>query len=206
MTASLVSRNRIPYGGRYIIRDPLSGVEVLGTNFDMLCDRIYAARKANSLPIGVGIEQEIEQWICQQYPQECENLDPAMPRKRTFTLTDIIHGSRVMLSHWWNGRKLVDRAEAERRAQICMNCPLNVAFAKPCTGICKELNDVVNAITGTQGTQYDVHLKSCSNCGCFLSASIWVPLEIQLGPLDETTKLKFENTSGCWKKPSLIPA
>lgn len=202
MTATLKSDNLVPYGGGFRVTDPMTGLELYGTTFESLMGRVYESRRANGIPIGVGIVQEFEQLACASYPEECTNLDPTFPRKRSLTLTDIVHGTKTMLSLWWNKKPLVDRAEAERRARICVACPLNVQFYKRCSGICPELRDVVTAIIDHQGTQYDAQLQSCSICGCFTRAAIWVDQKTQWDALDENTKAQFKNlTTPCWKPP-----
>lgn len=204
MSLRLIQTSRVPYGGSYTLNRPDLGMVGSGYMFDVLLDSIRAYRKANSIPVGLGFVDEVERVVCEQYPKECQECDPSKipPRKRT--LADIINGSRVMLSHWWSGRKVVDRSVAEHRAQVCVSCPKNQTFVKSCTGVCPELNQVVNAITGAQGTQFDVQLHSCQICGCFIQAAIWVPLETQLSPLPDEMKAQFEATPNCWKKPSLL--
>lgn len=199
----LLQGNRVPYGGEYRINRPDLGMVGTGYIFDVLLESVRSYRKANGIPIGLGFVDEVEKVICEQMPDECEEHNGKMPlRKRT--LSDIIAGSRVMLSHWWNGRKLVTREESERRARICVSCPMNQTFVKSCTGICPELKQVVTSIVDAQGTQYDINLHSCQICGCYLSAAIWVPLDVQLNPLPEEQKEQFENVPNCWKKTSLL--
>lgn len=197
----LVSETQVPYGGGYTITDPMTNVQVYGTTFKMVCDRIRDARKANSVPIGLGFEDEVESWICAKYAVECFDSNAIKPRQ--LSLSDIVAGSRVMLSHWWNGRKIVSREEAERRGAICVSCPMNVKFSKPCNGMCPELSEVVSGITNAQGTRFDVSLHSCSLCGCHLQSAIWVPLELQTAVLTDKQVEQFESIPECWKKPSL---
>lgn len=201
MKMQLKDRGTIPYGGGFTVTDPLTGNEHYGTTFKMLVDSIRASRRANSVPMGIEFESEIEQWACEKYPAECESFNPKRPRKRSLTLGDVITGTRVMLQHWWNGRKLVPREEAERRAQICLNCPKNQTFPKPCVGICGELHAIVADIIDAQGTQYDSRLHSCDICGCFLQSAIWVPQEIQWNALPEEQKEMFTTVENCWKIP-----
>jgi hypothetical protein len=101
-----------------------------------------------------------------------------------------------------SGGPLVSPAEANRRAAICSNCPMNVKFAKPCTGICAELKDLVSSIINNQGTPHDANLNSCQICGCFLQAAVWLPNEITVPPLSAEQRQKFQEAKtalGCWK-------
>ncbi len=203
MKPALRSENLVPYGGMFRVIDPATGLELIANTFESLMLRVHESRKANGIPVGVGIHEEFESLVCQAYPAECDNLDPTFPRKRTLTLTDIIHGTRSMLSIWWQNKPLVSREEAERRARICIACPHNTRFAKSCSGICPELKGVVSSIIDHQGTTYDKDLYSCGVCSCFLQASIWVDQKVQWDVLDENTKLQFDKVPNCWKPVAL---
>lgn len=196
----LKSRNVIPHGGMFSWKDPVTQQWVRGTNWQMLINRIYDHRKANSVPIGLGFEDEVERDLCRDYPDECYIPDPNFPINRQLSLSDVVRGSQVMMAYKLAGSPLVERSEAERRAQICLRCPFNTHFSKPCTGICQELADVVNSIIAHQGTQYDQDLKACNVCGCFLQAAIWLPLDIQCKGVTDPMKAKFSLIKGCWKQ------
>jgi hypothetical protein len=194
---------QIPYGGGWSYVDPNGGQSFFYSRFDLLVDKVREYRRANNFPIGLGFEKEIEEQICLNHPDECESDDPRMPRRKQLGVSDIIRGSRVMLSFYQAGKPLVSREEAERRAQICMKCNFNAEFSRPCSGLCGELKDVVGVILNHTGTQYDPHLKSCHVCACFNAAQIWVPWEILDKGLTPEMREQFELVPRCWKKPSL---
>jgi hypothetical protein len=200
----LKSESQVPYGGEYRINRPDIGLVGTGYTFKNLVPKIVAYRKANALPVGLGLADELEKCVCEQYPDACEECGDSFIRKRVLGLDDIVNGTRTMLSFWWQGRPLVDREESERRAEICLKCPYNTTFVKPCSGICQSLAELVNAIIQGQGTQHDRKLHSCQICGCFLQAAIWVPLKIQLDSVGDDVRQKFELVPNCWKKPSLL--
>lgn len=201
----------VPYGGLFIVDRPDLGVVGRGLLFHNLVASAREWRKANGYPIGVGFEEEVEQAACQQYPAECETSTGFNIRPRNLTLSDVVTGTKVMLRFKMAGSPLVAPEEANRRAAICSNCPLNVKFAKPCAGICAELRDLVAGIINNQGTPSDANLNSCGICHCFLQASVWLPLEIQFPPLTQAEKDKFREAQknlGCWKyiDPATQPA
>ena len=200
MKAKLKNRQIIPNGGGFRIKDRQTGLNAFGLNFNYLVTKFAEQRRINGIPMGLEFEDEVEDWCCQEYPQECEDVDPDSPKRRTLTLSDVIHGTQVMVAFKMSGSKLVDRAEAERRGAICKTCPFNQSFAKPCSGVCAELAAVVTSITGHQGTHYDQFLNACSICGCFLQAAIWLPLETQCVAVTDQMKKQFANVSGCWKQ------
>jgi hypothetical protein len=148
---------------------------------------------------GLDLRTEVENWICEERPEDCTEVDMNIPRKRSLTLSDVLRGSRVMVSFIAHGANPVEREEAENRAKICMLCEFNQFFPKPCVGICGELKELATRISGNQGTQYDKHLQSCSICGCFLQAAIWIPLSSQCLGVNAIMKQQFKNVQGCWK-------
>lgn len=189
----------IPYGGSWIINRPDLGVVGKGLQFHNLVVSVKAWRQANGCPIGVAFEEEVEQAACLTYPAECEEIHGPNLRKRNLQLSDIVTGTKTMLRFKLSGSPLVSAEEANRRASICVKCPYNTTFAKPCAGICDELKNIVQDIIGARGTQHDARLHSCNICGCFLQAAVWVPNEISVPPLHESQKEAFKAISHCWK-------
>jgi hypothetical protein len=201
MRTVLIAKNRVPYGGEYVTKDRLTGMEFRGTNFEMVYNRIVAARKANSLPVGLGFEREVESWLCEDHPHECEEYNPAIPRKpRAIGMGEVINGTKVMLHHWMAGRPHVSREEAERRAGICAACRYNVPMKLPCGGICAELLEIVKRVVGGHGTSRDGEIKACFVCGCELRSAVWTELEIQCKGVDENMKKQFASVPRCWKQ------
>jgi hypothetical protein len=201
---ALKAWNGVPYGGGYRVKDPLSGVEIFGVTFNMWIQRMRDQRKANGFPIGIEFEQEMEQLVCAHYPQECENIDIDKIRTRSLGLHDIMVGTTVMAKFVVSGMRVVPQEEAERRAGICLNCPHNARFAKPCNGVCAELAALVRTIVGQHGTSKDTGLHACMICACFLPAAVYLPLTTQIPPLSDGQKAQFESVPNCWKKASLI--
>lgn len=202
VTARLINKQRIPYGGKFNYVDPDTGHELWAVTWENLIHQATAHRRANNLPIGLGFEDRIEEQCCLDLPEECTDPDPSIPKKTQLTLWDVVRGSQVMMSFVANGSQIVDRAEAERRAEICTKCVYNSAFLKPCGGICAELKNVVSSIIDHQGTRFDAQLKSCNICSCFLQASIWLRLEDQCKGVTDEMRQQFsyvKEKSGCWK-------
>lgn len=201
MKARLVSRGRIPYGGGYRIKDPLSGQELSGTTFDQVLAKAVASRKANGLPIGLEFADEVESWCCASQPVECKDVDPLKPRKKRLTLDDMIRGAKVLISFKLGGSRTVSREEAERRAAICAKCYMNSGYQRPCS-VCHELSDLVRSITGGHQTSLDKKLFACHVCGCSLPAAVWLTLEDQCKVVDEEMRKEFhymKEVAGCWK-------
>jgi hypothetical protein len=194
----------VPYGGTWNYTDPHSGQQFSHYQYDGLLDKIRAHRQANNFPIGLEFEQEIEAQLCLGHSAECDDLPEGLPYRTNLTLADVIRGSAVMMRFYAAGKPMVSREEAERRAQICVKCPLNDNYSKPCSvGICSELKAVVSAVIGQTGTRFDVDLKSCRICKCLNQASCWLPLDIQCPSITEDMKKQFQYARekfGCWKE------
>jgi hypothetical protein len=204
MRAHIITRINSPHGGAVYLKDPLTGFEVMGTTFNMAYDRLVNYRRANTIPIGLDFDDEIETQFCQRYPAECE------VNKRTLGLSlvapglwDVVRGSQLMLQHKIEGSQLVPQEEANRRAEICYKCPLRAQMTLPCARCTGVLESIVNVITGSHGTPFDEKLSCCSVCKCYISASVWLPLQTQCTAVTDEMRERFafaKETFNCWKQ------
>lgn len=198
----LKSPGSIPYGGEYSLNLPALGMVGRGTNFHMLVDDIRTWRKANGLPNGLGLNDEIERQICLKHPAECKETDERIPQNRPIGFGDVIDGTKVMADFKLSGSPLVSQEEANSRAAICVSCYNNRPYSKPCGGICGALKDMVLSLVGANATEYDGRLNSCAVCHCFLAASVWLPIDIQTRNLTDEQRVQFQMAKelvGCWK-------
>lgn len=201
-TIRLAARNRIPYGGMYYVTDKLTGIPVKGMNFESVYRAVVTERNANGAPVGLGLEDEVEQWICEAYPQECQLADTLNVPKRSWGMMDIVRGTIVFAKRQITGESLVTQEEANRRAQICSTCkPYATEFHKPCAGLCSELVQLLSGI-GNRATPHDNSVRSCSICGCWTKVAVWFPVDLQWSVLSDTQKAQFQSVPWCWKKPS----
>lgn len=207
MKQKLKDPSRVPHGGLYQLNLPERGMVGSGTCLYQLKDSITAYRKANSIPTGLGFPDELEEAVCQQYPQECKGELPTnTPRPGKFDWQDVVRGSMVMLKQKLGGIPLVNDAEANRRAAICAKCPWKSEVQMPCSArICGELQTIVERVVGARTTTSDSQItrKCCAVCGCFLTASVYVDLELQWSVLSEEQKAQFRvvgENYPCWKQ------
>jgi hypothetical protein len=201
----LKNKHQIPYG-YWSVKDRLSGQLFKAVTWDHLLSNMIQARRANGLPVGLEFESEVESWAALDHPDESENYDERLPKKRRIGLDDIIRGTKVMATFTLSGRQLVPREEAERRASICAACFMNQSFSKPCSGICNELKELVLGFVGNQSTTQDSKLFACGVCNCFLQAAVWLPLETQCVGVTEEMRGQFNairEQHPCWKNCSL---
>ena len=196
----LINQFRIPYGGAYVLNQPQKGLVGHGISFAQLVRSISEWRRANSFPIGLGFEAEVEQAVCEQYPQECDDSSKPNPRKPRLGFSTVLRGTQVLLSFKLAGSPHVSQEEANQRAEICSKCIWNQEYQKPCGGRCGGLREVVASIVGGNSTPYDDKLKSCGICGCVAKAHIWLPMAFLEKGVTEDMKAQFSAVKQCWKK------
>jgi hypothetical protein len=184
------------------INRPDLGFVGTGYIFETLVKSVAAYRRSNGLPIGLNFEHDLEQALCDEYPDTCVSDDPrARVRPVRVGLKDLVLGTKVMASFVRSGMVVVDREEADRRSAICLSCRFNVEHDKGCGGhLCGALLDIVKRIV-PQGTSSDKDLKACGLCHCLLTAAVWIPDHIQWDPMSQHDKAKFlaNAPEGCWK-------
>jgi len=198
-----------PQNGSYTVVDRLTKMRVTSGTFEGLLQRIGQVRNAVGAVSGLDLRTEVENWVCEEHPEDCTEIDWSIPKKRHLMLSDVLHGMKVMVNFKLQGNPLVDRDEAMRRGEICKHCQFNQRFDKPCTGWCTELAAMVHDIIGHQGLPVDAYLHACGICACFNAAQIWLPLDILDKGLTDEMRKQFKNvvvpmpdgtSLPCWKQ------
>jgi hypothetical protein len=200
MPNRLIAPSRIPYGGQYVLNLPERGMVGHGNNFEALLRSIKEWRRANSVPIGLGFDDEVEQAVCEKYAVECQAPPHGKPRVIRLSLSNVLQGTKVLLAFKLAGSPYVDQSEAERRASICAICPMNVDYAKPCGGNCGGLKEIVTTIVGGRKTSLNDRLKACSICGCVNAAHLLIPLDILAKGVTPEQQVQFSQVQNCWKQ------
>lgn len=189
------SRTKPPRGGLWKYEHPVSHAKFSSPQLGAIKYSIRKHEEANGYPITS--EADIESQLCENHPFSCSENPPVAPRR--LHLNDILRGTRVIASFKLAGSPLVAQEEAERRAGICINCPRNVDYAKPCSGICQELLDLVKSVVGGAATKYDSMLKACDICGCSNAAQVHVPAEFLAKGVTDEMMVQFRTIPNCWK-------
>jgi hypothetical protein len=108
------------------------------------------------------------------------------------------------LSDWiGQGGTPVPPEEAQRRATICLTCPLNqnqqkgMAFAAiQFRRFIASKNQANLHIVGEE------NLKVCTGCNCYLPLKCWIPMENITPYLSEESMVKMrEAKPDCWQLP-----
>jgi hypothetical protein len=190
------SRTKPPRGGLWKYVHPISGTQFSSHQLGAIKYSIWKHEESNGYPQTA--EADIESQLCQNHPFSCSDNPPVVSGRRLH-VSDIVRGTRVIASFKLAGSPLVPHEEAERRAGICVNCSHNVDYAKPCSGLCQELIEIVNAVVGGAATKYDSMLKACDICGCANSAQVHVPAEFLAKGVSPEMLAEFKTVEQCWK-------
>jgi hypothetical protein len=167
------------------------------TSLRVLLDLVHERLMATGGFVGDGWEAMAIDRICQHGNVPCEDRDKPKPRERT--LADLIQFGNVAKRYIDTGGELVPQEEAERRATICLQCPMH----KPISGFCLTCKaaDIVSWLWRAKqdrATSVDGSLMACGVCGCDLKLSVHIPLEVQRD--DRFTPQDFPGS--CWKRPA----
>jgi hypothetical protein len=187
-----------PPGGKYPYTQlPETGFRFAEIDFESLLRVVKDHRKANSIPIGSNFRAEIEdasaREILQLFPNYEGVIDEtgtrAISKGRGIDLSDIRSFLNVMSGWLAKGLQFVDQSEAERRADICVRCPMNVDIPA-CFG-CSGVTATVAAIKGNHSTSKDDRLRVCGACKCNLQTKVFFPKDV-------LKRDGVEYPSNCW--------
>lgn len=202
------SPNEVPPGGNWVYVDPDSGYSFRHPYLSNVKSNARQHRKVSNFPIGGNWDEEFLQNVCTHTPgNPCDDTNPnKIDTNATLTLGDIVRGTEVILALKVFGTPLVELDEAKRRAAICVQCPYNVKYHKPCaTKVCEALVKVVRQLVGGATTGYEDRLNACAVCKCDNSAQAHVPLELlrkgiteEMDDIWPTEEKGF--TINCWKR------
>lgn len=182
-----------PGGWRYT--QPQSGLTMSSITFFDLLKKVGQHRTNMGYPTETTLVEEIEDDICNSLSHE-EQLRWCKTGVRG---SKSIHWSMVSrflidLIGWLKtGFEPVAQEEAERRAEICRTCPLNIGMHG--CGSCRNKLDEVRKDLMKLTTTNDVNLKACGVCGCELKTAVHVPLDVLRQGQKDLTFPEW-----CWQK------
>ena len=184
-----------PDGWRYRQRE--SGQLLRATSFPNLVVAVREHRQANSYPIQMDMEQEVDEGVCKEVPEACHE-QPADLVPRRLSIGNVLAFTMTLGESILKGNPRVKTDEANRRALICTGCNDNVN-ADGCGGCNnKTINTIVEKLTRSEPTDYDDKLKTCRYCGCLNKAQVWFPLKILQNHIKP--EIREALPAHCWKK------
>jgi len=159
--------------------DPDTGWTITAKTHMDWVDNAKIHRRANNLTVPPDMVGRMEDQLCGLIPpQWCEREagDVTTWVDTRFSWDDVKAGMAVF-GHWASlGMPLVSQVEADRRAAVCVSCPLNVNIAG-CAACLKMASLITGAVAQKKGT-YDDRLRACAVCHCALKAKTWFPMDI----------------------------
>ncbi len=167
-------------------------VVLISTGWKSLVDDVRAHLAGNELPVDPALKAQMEEWWCTEV--EDRNCGAPAPVAATDTRALAERFLRTVKSFVFSGAKRVSQVEAERRAAICANCPMNRPDNSICVGcfLGSLLKSAISVATGWSSSR-DSELHSCGTCGCKLSLKIWIPKSDM-----DYKELRGRWPEGCW--------
>lgn len=194
----LIDPGTVPPGGfRYLCPETQTWV-----NAASLGELVHAAtrhRTANKLGTPENFAEHIEAQMCSHMPPgTCKHeAGVVMSGSRRLTFHEVVAATKTLGAWFLKGTPKVAQAEADKRAAICLSCPMNQNFDGCTTCAEKDLREAIVGFMGESKTAVDAALHTCGVCGCTLKAAIWMPLDLLVKHAD---KQALANAPAwCWK-------
>lgn len=168
--------------------DPDTGHLHLGRDKTELITRILAYREQNKLEPITSLSVVIDNYLC----GKPENLYKCVPfqLKRNF-LTSIKGGVAILTNLLMN--KQVKKEVAEKRAEICIECPYNVFPDKG--PFVAWSDDIADRSTGGREVSVHSQLGNCEVCSCLLKAKVFYD-----GPMGlDKEQIETMKKVNCWQ-------
>jgi hypothetical protein len=195
--ATINDLNTVPHGGwRYI--QPETGARFSGESLREIVPQIAAHRAYKGLPAG-DVSLDVQRQLCVSLgdgvcsAEPGEDYRPVKDLTASMTTSMAVSFGRFLVAHFAGGGELVPKEEAERRAAICRNCPLNKP-SKLCS--CHAAYKVIEFMVPND--RKPAGISVCMACGCSLQAKVNVPLPVVHAALPEGLVLP----SWCWQRPA----
>lgn len=222
----LKSRRVFPPGGFQWLEPQTQWSAPPGLTFDQVVDALIAHRKANPrfnlTTDRAEVEKAVDSFQCIRIannPEYCDGPSfraALLPQRQSAVQGQMdargnaAGGSEIgkyikntaagigLYVEWFGTGSLVEQAEAERRAEICLSCPKhvkgnffqrwNIVSAKEVMTVFKMLKDI------KRSTKYDEQLSVCDPCDCPIGAKIWAPKDIIM------SHIRPESAANLWEK------
>lgn len=174
---TLKNKETVPPGGfRFLQAD--TGVWIHAPSWVELIAKVKAHRTANSIPIGLEIEREIETQLCSTLPPgHCTYADDAQVRRAEMiarpTWQKYVEATKTLLEVVKVDGGIASFEEATEHSETCVRCSFNQS-PEGCTGC--NMQELLNLLAtySLRKTDNDSRLKGCLICGCALRAKIYV--------------------------------
>lgn len=191
----LKRRDHEPTGGwRFIDED---GFQTVAGNFMQLVEQASRHRAGNDISIPPNFPAIVEDWICRHVPSSF--LQPPSNGKYPdppLTSSVVRMATEAVLYKWiHSGRaRLQSDNHARERAEICLDCPMNVGAAA-----CANCHGLDGWIRGYIGRNPEIikGLFACRAGGGLNMLYVWMPDEVIRTTLNAVQRPRHPEK--CWK-------
>lgn len=169
--------NEVPPGG-WKYEQPDTGAVFTATTLLQLIRKVATYRASNRLEMG-DVEADVHEFICKTLPPNArvrcqqQGVVAGSDRTRKWSVADVNSYTKTVIETMRAGGTC-SVEEANRRARICRDCPLNRDI-RPCASCGSKLALLPFKLMGATKTDFDADLKSCDICGCYNKAKVWIP-------------------------------
>lgn len=187
--------------GSWRYTEPSTGHSMKHVTFGMLVQLVAQHRANMKIKTKGDLAAEVEDAICHSLSPENQvaHCEMGVTAARSVHWTMIERFLKTAAAYVLGPDTLVTQEEAERRADICADCPMNVGLHG--CAICRTtLNELRERLT-TRRTAQDDRLLACGVCGCDNRVQVHVPLAaLKAG----SSELQYP-AGWCWKHPNHQP-
>jgi len=200
--ALLKSKRDTPPGGWKFLQKE-TDFTVTGENEEQLIGLVVAHRQYRNLQPQdrESVRLDIERQICTRLGNlECkaEGKDdawvPQNPVRHVITMSMMLGFSKAALAFVASGGKLATIEEAQRRANICKDCPLNQPMVGCSCGT--FLKTIEASVPKERRFMPD---RFCAACSCSLSAKVNLTEDQVVYSNEGRKDIKWPEGVGCWQ-------
>lgn len=182
---SRIIQGRVMPGGWHVMTDNKVGgkTRIDGDTLPDVLEHLISYRLDNVIPLGDPLK-DIEEYVCGNWPDFCHKVFGAtvvvnvnLPSQPTRTLLDRIIIWIEAQTKNLSPEVLVTRDEAQRRAEICERCPMNVKWKESCSTCNENISRLVSVMRLGQSLPRDKKLLACSAFGHENRAAVWLKRE-----------------------------
>ncbi len=183
-----------PDGFRYVF--PEDGFVCHAWTYNDWVALAKAHLQANNSVPPEDLEAQMQDQLCKTLPPGwCLYDQDDRPRATVLLDWGTVATALSTFAGWISsGCKFVSQAEADRRADICSKCYLNVNISG-----CAACQKLIGETIGERRTKFDASLRGCAVCKCTLRAMV----HFRLDDLKKTAHQKelYLQVPHCWLNP-----
>jgi hypothetical protein len=186
-----VNKGMIPPGGWHFPAEP--GIILKSDTYNQLEDMLFKHRTRLGQST-VAVKQEIDRYFCSTWPSFCQDVGPGNPLANDDLDRRVARFASFLASNQPSGGyQLVSQQDAQARAEVCVNCPMNEAWRIGCRSCSTATHQLLIALRKMRNTPQDPKLLGCSQAGGDLQTMVHLPVDANYSVSDGVP-------DKCWRK------